>query len=425
MKCLSFVKVGGGFKLDDYKKIEYLTEGKWTDWDSKKPPTEYIQLGGVDEQKERPDQWIKPCDSVVLQVKAASAGPSSEFATRITLRFPRFQRLREDKKWDDALDINDFFALKEEAEESKKKKFKLEASRKRAKRQKQELVIAGSETVVTPYAGPKTKVFEGLNFCVRSEMVHPKKKKAEIEQIITSNGGKIFQSPNAEGGNLLCIGDKNVVPVASLVKEGKTNIIRPAWILDTLKQAEIDGPQRSNFLLPIEPAHIFHCLGEQREEIDSNVDIYKDSYAKDITPEDLKRLTDDMIHPKNSEFDPTQFLTELEERGKGLGEMPGEMFRRCVVRFVGAGVDDAPEGIDLFLAKNRVKFAGGKLAEDNDDQRITHVVFVGGDTAVIKNLRQKLSQRGGKVPRIVEMKWLEESWSEKTLLDEERYPVSA
>jgi DNA ligase-4 len=50
---------------------------------------------------------------------------------------------------------------------------------------------------------------------------------------------------------------------------------------------------------------------------------------------------------------------------------------------------------------------------------------VGGDTAVIKNLRQKLSQRGGKVPRIVEMKWLEESWSEKTLLDEERYPVSA
>jgi DNA ligase-4 len=38
-------------------------------------------------------------------------------------------------------------------------------------------------------------------------------------------------------------------------------------------------------------------------------------------------------------------------------------------------------------------------------------------------LREKMSQRNGGVPRIVGLKWLLESWHEKTLLDEERYAV--
>jgi DNA ligase-4 len=81
MQCYSFFKVGGGFKATDYARIKHLTQGKWHDWDKSKPPTEYIKLGGGDRQFERPDQWIKPCDSFIVDVKAASVGPSDQFVS--------------------------------------------------------------------------------------------------------------------------------------------------------------------------------------------------------------------------------------------------------------------------------------------------------------------------------------------------------
>ena len=61
------------------------------------------------------------------------------------------------------------------------------------------------------YAGPKTKAFEGLNFCILSESLKPEKKsKTELEQLVKANGGNVYQSPTA-AGNMICITDKKVV----------------------------------------------------------------------------------------------------------------------------------------------------------------------------------------------------------------------
>jgi DNA ligase-4 len=426
MKCISFFKVGGGFRSQDYGNIYEKTNDKWIKWDRAHPPTEFITLGGGDKQYERPDVWIKPNDSVVLEVKAASVGGSDQFGFLYTLRFPRFKKLRDDKTWESALSVDEFIQLKARVEaESKEKDFKVDTRRKTSKKLKKELVIAGNDTKVkTPFAGPKTKVFEGLSFCVLSEMVNPQKKsKAEIEQIIKSNRGAIFQSPTAKEG-MICIGDKKVVKVASLIKSGHTNIVKPCWVLDALRQAEIDGPQRQRLLLPWEPNHMFHVLDEMRQEIEGNVDEYGDSYARDVTPEDLKQIMDDMIHPKNYAFSANEFLSELEEHGKGLGETPGSMFRRCVIRFIS---DDASEDsgrkFDLQIAKNRFLFAGGKMVDDDEDQDTTHYVVTSEDPEVARPLRAKLSRTSRRIPKIVGIKWLQDSWDEKTLLDEERYAM--
>jgi DNA ligase-4 len=49
---------------------------------------------------EKPDVWFYPKDSVVLQVKATEIIPKQEsYALRYTLRFPRVQKLRDDKSW--------------------------------------------------------------------------------------------------------------------------------------------------------------------------------------------------------------------------------------------------------------------------------------------------------------------------------------
>ena len=170
MKCFSFFKVGGGFKAADYAEIRHRTEGKWTRWDPKRPPTHLIELGGGDLQYERPDVWIKPDESVVLAVKAASISATDQFRIGLTLRFPRFKKLRLDRDWKSALSLSGFSALKNNVEkEHRDKKFQIDHSRKRKGTvpRKKPLVIAGSDAVFsTPYGGPAGDVFAGLNFCM-------------------------------------------------------------------------------------------------------------------------------------------------------------------------------------------------------------------------------------------------------------------
>ena len=430
MKCLSFFKVGGGFRAWDYGTINTRTEGKWMDWDRKRPPTEYIELGGKDGQAERPDVWIKPCDSVVVAVKAASVGSSDQFKFPYTLRFPRFKSLKEDKTWKDALSVDEFIQLKIKAEaESKDKKFQVDMKRRKiTNKLKNEAAIAGNDRKIkTPYAGPKTKVFEGLNFHVMTDMVHPhKKSKAELEQIIKSNGGNFFQSPTAKE-DIICVGDKKLVKVASLMKSGHTNVVKAAWVLDAVKQAEVDGPGRQRFLVPFEPSHMFYATDNAKEGIEGNVDEYGDSYARDATVDGLKLTLDNMIHPKNSTFSHNAFLTDLEEHGKGLGETPGSLFRRCVVYFHPAGENSLSNNqaeTELSLARYQFLFAGGTISGDDEDEAITHFVVADETPEVVKGIRQKISQSGrGRLPRVVGLNWLQDSWKEKTLLDEERYMV--
>jgi DNA ligase-4 len=250
-----------------------------------------------------------------------------------------------------------------------------------------------------------------------------KKSKAEIEQIIKSNGGAVFQSPTAKE-DIICIGDKKVVKVASLIKSGQTNIVRPCWVLDAVKQAEIDGPQRQRLLVPWEPKHMYHMLDDMRMQVEENVDEYGDSYTRDVSVEDLKKIMDDMIHPKISAFKSNDFLSELEDHGKGFGELPGSMFRRCVVRFVSdENSDESGPKVDLLIARSQLLFAGGKIVETDEAQDITHYVVIGENPVVGRSLRKKISQRNGRLARVVGLRWLLDSWYEKTLLDEETYAV--
>jgi DNA ligase-4 len=430
MKFYSFFKVGGGFRADDYAAIRHHTEGKWTDWDRKNPPIEYIDIGGPDGSVERPDVWIKPSDSVVVEVKAASVINTDSFKTTYSLRFPRFKRLRTDKSWETALSTHDFILLKAKAEaESREKEMKIDSGRKRlTKRSKKDVVIAGDDSKIkTPYAGPQTQIFEGLNFCVLSEMLHPQKmSKGEIEQMIKGNGGRIFQSPTAEDA-MICIADKNVVKVASLIKSAKANIVRPAWLLDASKQVEIDGPQMQRLLTPFEPSQMFFTASFAKEMIEWNVDEYGDSYARDVTGNELKRILSDMTYSKDSTFSGSDFIHQLDEHGKTLGAMPGSIFRGCVVYFVPSTATiagDSTLDLDLRIAKHHFLFASGKVAENDKDEDITHFLIIDEARAAVKQIREKIADSGRqRYPRFVGLKWIQDSWKEKTLLDEERYAV--
>lgn len=95
--------------------------------------------------------------------------------------------------------------------------------------------------------------------------------------------------------------------MASLQKSGEQNIIRPSWLIDCIKQNEIDAGL-PDLLLPFEPRyvlmpkemhmqgadmyrfyrHMFFMTEDNEEEVAANVDKFMDSYARDTTVEELK-----------------------------------------------------------------------------------------------------------------------------------------
>lgn len=434
MKCFSFFKVGGGFNADDYAAIRHQTEGKWIKWDAKSPPTEFVELAGSHQEKERPDVWIKPDDSIVVEVKAASVGVSDSFRTNYTLRFPRFKRLRPDKDWKSALSIEGFMELKAKVEEGKDDdEFKVDKKKRTAKRIKTQQTIAGTEgKEKAMYEGPNTGVFKGMNFCVMSEMIHPSKKsKVEIETMIKNNGGQIFQSPNAKE-DITIIADKRVVKVASLIKIGKTTIVKPQWVLDAVAQMESDAKLGlPRFVLPFEKGHVFYIKEGDEEEIEGNTDQYGDSYTRDITAEELKELVKKMGKNKNidesepkEKFNTGKFLKEM-----GLGVPKARMFQECTGIFILSPKVD----FETKMAYNHFMFAAGDILKVEDlepgmraaNEGPTHIFFADGMEGSIAEIRKKIEKRKFLVvPRYVSWKWIQDSWTAEELLGEEGYEIS-
>jgi DNA ligase-4 len=436
-KCWSFFKVGGGMSASDYQEISHITEGKWKDWDPKNPPTTYIELGGGDRQFERPDQWILPEDSVVVAVKAASVHTTPQFRTGFTLRFPRFKSLRNDKTWNEALSLREFHILKQNAyKEHDEKQFKMDTERKSRrqgnKKRKRPLQIVGDgDGTTNQYSGPDTKLFEGLKYFIVSGSTLPEKKsKGELEDMVKANGGSIIQSTKGID-NVMCISENLTLKAKTMQKEGKHNIIKPAWIFDCIEQNRKDAALgRPKFLLPFEPwyyhslfhiiypiltqfSHMFHTLRSDAETIAANVDEFGDSFCRDLTIQTLGKAFATMPKLKKTatNFD---FIEQLEEHGVDLEDLPGTVFRRTVVLF--QGVNDAD--LDMFYAKACVQFGHGNVVDDNNDPRITHVVLNSGSSQA-KELRAHFAKRSP-MPRMVALQWVTESWEEKTLLDEDR-----
>ncbi|KAE8353016.1 DNA ligase 4 [Aspergillus coremiiformis] len=440
-KCYSFCKVGGGFTAADYANIRHHTDGKWHEWNPKKPPTTYIELAGGDAQHERPDMWIKPEDSVVLCVKAASVAVSDMFRIGLTLRFPRFKRLRMDKDWKSALSVQEFLDLKANAEqERKEKEFNVDNSRKkRAKRDtKKPLVIAGNNAnAEAQYVEPSGHIFDGLNFYITTDSNAPvKKSKAELEQLVKANGGKFFQTNHA-APNTICVADRRTVKAASLQKSGNVDIIRPSWILDCIRQNEIDGGL-PNFLLPLEPRHIFFATEDKKEEIASSVDRFQDSYARNTTSDELREILKQM--GKDDPFDISQhpevarkLIERIQEKVNAGWEMPsGWLFKGLTILFAeNDQVDDteseettqAHQPYRLHLARNTARFAGANVVNSPKSLSVTHIVVAPTSTSSdISSIRKSYSPESGKkVPHLVTVEWIEECWKQHTLLDEEGF----
>lgn len=425
-KFYSFFKVGGGIKGEDYAEIQrLLPEEKWRDWNPKHA-RRYIELAGGERYLEKPDRWIRPSESIVIEVKAASVEDSNSFSARKTLRFPRFRSIRTDKEWTDALDIDQWneirYQIKEE--QNRKQEIQLENMKKKrgAKRHKSGLTVAGSNDAVTI---EKSKLFEGKLFYVEAGSTDLDMTEKEIQNIVKENGGSIvFQAPMVAEGSAIALADRKNMKIEALLKvEGVSFVISPKWVLDCIKQQS---------LAPYEDEHLYLAPDDMRALAAENTDQYGDSYCRDLDADEMEKLfarmkEDRMSDDGPGDFDRNAFYDQLEEHGHELPRSRGYVFRRCRVYL--AQVEGQENPLTTARLEAWVRFGCGEVADDLDDGVVTHVVVVSlGDETGAKKVADEINTRVSKRedlkrPYVVTEKWMEKCWEEETLVAEEPYFV--
>lgn len=70
----------------------------------------------------RPDVWIEPRNSIILQIKATDLNPSGAFYTTTALHFPRIQTWRNDKLWHECLSLEEYNQITQSSGKSSIKK---------------------------------------------------------------------------------------------------------------------------------------------------------------------------------------------------------------------------------------------------------------------------------------------------------------
>jgi len=292
--------------------------------------------------------------------------------------------------------------------------------------------------------------FDGLNFFIMSESLGPTgKSKIALEALVKENGGKIFQTNNA-AMQTVCIADRRTVKVASLQKRGEENIIHSNWLFDCIKQDEIDTRGGlPEYLVPLEPRHMFFTKVDQKDEITKNVDEYGDSYARSTTAEELKELLDNMstnqkkIKPQEVTAVVDRLLDRFQNSGdlEGANPSPGWLFKGMVVYFHKIPTltrGDSTSSLDAItseqqvqeeqrfhLASNLIRFGSARVMNKMNTS-VTHVI-VRSDISSTElldfrgTLAKRLSKEKRQLAHIVKVDWIEESWRERTLLDEERF----
>ncbi|KAK5224441.1 DNA ligase (ATP) [Exophiala xenobiotica] len=446
-KFTSFFKVGGGMTANDYATIRHETDGKWHKWDARRPPTKYIDLGGGPQgQREKPDMWIKPEDSLVVQAKAAQVVPSEDYGCGMTLRFPRFQKIRRDKNWQSALSLDEFQDLRKTIEDSlKRKALEIDEQKKQKRRattRKKVITVAGYNAKdvnnVSLPAGPQGNVFEGLTFYIMTEAVLPsqKKSKLELEALVKANGGKIVQTHNVVK-DTICVAARRTVKVASLEKTGEKEIIKPTWIFDCIDQARHDfAVGYLEMVVPVEPErHLFFAPEGMKDRWTENLDDYGDSFARDTSVDELREIMENM---RDIVSDDVEAESRVPELFPEYLDMKGFIFLGLVMLFdnpaepeqTGLSASPTESSIDstdtttrnfaLFGGARVLPYSGLDSLPDNEKFKITHIIA--HSDSDLQSLRRNVSRwTSRRIPRILSPEWIQMCWKEGTKVDEEAY----
>lgn len=196
---------------------------------------------------------------------------------------------------------------------------------------------------------------------------------------------------------------------------------------------------------------MFFTKEDQQDDIAANVDEYNDSYTRNTTIEELKAVLEDMKLDRDIDAEATSQLSarlfaQTQEEHGSAAVLPGWVFKGLTL-FFHSPKSSPPSPLNppdsdisqrLRLARSLAEFGGADISETletgqnkkkTNKNDITHIIVPSclsssreGEEELgsfRKTLSKLVSSSGYKIPHIVSVEWVEQSWKEKTLLDEE------
>eukprot|EP00761_Pharyngomonas_kirbyi_P003988 gb/GECH01003992.1/.p1 GENE.gb/GECH01003992.1/~~gb/GECH01003992.1/.p1 ORF type:complete len:842 (+),score=118.32 gb/GECH01003992.1/:1-2526(+) len=300
---------------------------------------------------DRPDRWIHPSHSCVLEVRAFSLQSTTKFPAGHTLRFPRVLRVRPDKAVED---ITTLETIQRQAAEggilmddptaplvlSQGRKGSQKGRKRR--REGKETGHEGGETgrggrrqvrVVGVYADTDTtgiSVESSILSGVQVYVAHGGLgySKGDLERMVVRLGGEKVQNPSRRTDYVLATRADRGVRLETWKEGGREGacsgvVVHLSWLLECV---------RTGTRIPLASRHLLHVPDHPHAQLNIVRDQYGDLYHTDVDPQSLKTI----LHAVGpvSGFTPAQMnwvdrrynmplIEPSEERGQPI-EVPSE-----------------------------------------------------------------------------------------------------
>ncbi|XP_072293749.1 DNA ligase 4 [Eucyclogobius newberryi] len=397
-------RIGSGYTMEELYDLGLKLAKHWKVYRKNDPPASI--LCGT----EKPEVYIEPCNSVIIQVKAAEIVSSDMYKTNCTLRFPRIEKIRDDKEWHQCMTLSELDQFRSKAS-GKLASRHLTMEDGELQKKKRKVPVKPKKVVgVVDHFKPQdltgvkkeTDLFEDVEFCViNGTEEHPK---AELERGVVSCGGIVVQNP---GPDTYCVlaGAENM-RVKNLISSNKHDIVWATWLLECLDRKEV---------VPWQPRHMISMSPSTKEYFAKQYDQYGDSYSVDTDVEQLKE-----VFARIASTDLDLDVAQVEER-YGWEDLATSMFRQFRAYMdcfedIGESVQ-VKTGTCLDIRGLEFELHGGKV-ERRLEEGVTHVVVESEDTILqLRTLRRTFRKKF----KIVREAWITDSINAGFLLNDHDY----
>ncbi|XP_071791788.1 DNA ligase 4-like [Asterias amurensis] len=411
---IAFTKVGSGYSLKELYDFNQRLLPHLKVFKKERPPS-FLQF-----TKEKPEMYVKPENSFILQVKATEISSSSSYPTGCTLRFPRVEKVREDKEWHQCMTTEELDNLRQSSEgklatrhagmgvedevPSKKKK----ASSRIAK------PVGVAARFMAADVSEVTKVsemFADREFCIVNNPTSHSK--ADLEKKIVEYGGQVAQNP---GGETFCVlANKINLKVRNIISSDIYDVVSTDWLLKCLDAQKC---------LPWLPSHMIHVSPETKVQFSLLYDRHGDSYTEDVDTDKLKEIFEKVGKEGTYPSLGNESIAELEQQ-YFPGESPLGLFRLCKVYMDSCLVigDESTHIKDcsLDLVTLELRFYGATISTKMDED-VTHVVLDRIDKTRLPSYKLLMRERQRKF-HLVSPEWVYACIDSGKILSERRFEL--
>lgn len=407
----SICRVGSGYTMKELYDLGLKLAKHWKPYRKRDPPCN-ILCGS-----EKPEVYIEPCNSVIVQIKAAEIVSSDMYKTDCTLRFPRIEKIREDKEWHECMTLDVLEQLRGKASgKLATKHLDIDRDAPQEKKRKTVPKVKKRIGVMDNFKAPDlsnihkvSSIFEDVEFCVMTGTENHSK--SELESKIAEFGGSVMQNP---GTDTYCVvaGSENV-RVKNIISSNKHDVVRVEWLLRCFETQRF---------VPWQPSFMIHVSPETKQHFAYEYDSYGDSYTVDTDRTQLQEVFSRMTNFK--EDIPQDVIADIEAR-YSWETSPLCMFRQHTIYVVSSdSVNDSDAKISQTRLSTKIlilRFHGAKVVSELKEG-VSHVIIGAGDHDQVKKIKsiRRTFQRKFK---ILSEQWANDSIKAGKLQNENSYLI--